>query len=252
MNNRPSKKQLWRLGLGLLVVVFSAWGLRWATYARPPLAEAMDALAGDETVMVTREPWLTFSPITTTPTTGFIFYPGGRVDPRGYAPLMKAIASEGYRVVVPAMPINMAVFRPNVADEIIAAYPDIHRWVIGGHSVGATMAAQYTSTHRDVIDGLVIWASYPANNVDLADFDLPVRVIYGSHDPRVDDDSVAKRVPRLPPDTVYVRIEGGDHHQFGSYQIKPQAHHATITRAAQQAQIIEETLKVLARVTETR
>jgi pimeloyl-ACP methyl ester carboxylesterase len=165
---------------------------------------------------------------------------------------MRAIASEGYRVVVPAMPINMAVFHPNVADEIIAAYPDIQRWVIGGHSVGGTMAAQYTSTHRDVIDGLVIWASYPANNADLAAFDLPVMVIYGSHDPGVDDASVAKRAHLLPSDTVYVRIEAGDHHQFGTYKIKPQEHHATITRASQQVQIIEETLKVLAMVTETR
>jgi hypothetical protein len=63
---------------------------------------------------------------------------------------------------------------------------------------------------------------------------------------------VAKRAHLLPSDTVYVRIEGGDHHQFGTYKIKPQEHHATITRASQQVQIIEETLKVLAMVTETR
>jgi hypothetical protein len=48
-----------------------------------------------------------------------------------------------------------------------------------------------------------------------------------------------------------VQIEGGDHHQFGSYEIKPQEHHATIDRAAQQKQIIEQTLAVIEAASET-
>ena len=38
--------------------------------------------------------------------------------------------------------------------------------MIGGHSVGGTMAAQYIKSHPDLIAGLVIWASY------LADLDV--------------------------------------------------------------------------------
>jgi len=54
------------------------------------------------------------------PNTGFIFHPGGRIDPRSYASLMQTIAAEGYLVVVPEMPLNTAAFHPNVADEVIA------------------------------------------------------------------------------------------------------------------------------------
>jgi predicted esterase len=246
-----SPKRIGLFSLALLIVVSGFFVVRWATFARPPLPEAVEALEGDDLVTVTDRPWLTFSPIAVTPETGFIFYPGGRIRPRGYAPLMKAIASAGVLVVVPEMPINMAPFRPNVADEIMAAYPEIRHWVIGGHSVGGTMAAQYANAHRDAISGLAIWASYPADNADLADAGIPVALIYGSHDPRVNDASVAGRQHLLPAQTRYVRIEGGDHHQFGSYEIKPQEHHATIDRAAQQEKIIEQTLSLIEAASET-
>jgi len=191
-----------------------------------------------------------FSPAEGTPTTGFIFYPGGRIDPRGYASLMRMIASEGYLVVVPKMPFNIAAFSPNTADEIIGENPGIDRWVIGGHSVGGTMAAQYTDKHPEVIDGLAIWASYPAENANLSDLDIPVISIYGSLEERVNDSSVAERQHLLPEDTLYIRIEGGDHHQFGSYEINAEDHLATTSRISQHEQIIQATLEILQMVTQ--
>jgi pimeloyl-ACP methyl ester carboxylesterase len=86
---------------------------------------------------------------------------------------------------------------------------------------------------------------------DLADASIPVALIYGSHDLRVNDESIARRQHLLPADTRYVRIDGGDHHQFGSYEIKPQEHHATIDRAAQQKQIIEQTLNLIKAASQT-
>jgi predicted esterase len=233
------------LALLLLVALLGVIGVRWLTSERRPLAQALAALDGDSLVEVTEEPWLTFAPTQSIPDTGFIFYPGGRIDPQGYAPLMNAIASNGYLVVVPEMPLNIAAFRPNVADEIASHYPDIGRWVIGGHSVGGTMAAQYASTHGEVVDGLDIWASYPADNADLSSSDIPVALIYGSRDPRVNDSSLSERRRLLPDDTSYTRIDGGDHHQFGTYAIDPKDHHAIINRVSQQQQIIQATLNLL-------
>lgn len=231
--------------LGIVLVAAILWGIQWATYARPPLPEAIKALKSDDLVQFTDEPWLTFSPRQSTPNIGFVFYPGGRIDPRGYAALMREIASNGYLVVVPEMPINMAVFNANIASEIIDYYPAINHWVIGGHSVGGAMAAQYTSKHADVIDGLAIWASYPPNSADLSSLDIPVVSIYGSREVRVNDTSVGERKHLLPEDTIYIRIEGGDHHQFGSYKINPTDHLATIGRESQHEQIIAATLPIL-------
>jgi pimeloyl-ACP methyl ester carboxylesterase len=237
-----------RIGLLVLLLLAAAvifFGLRLATDARQPLPEAIEALESDDRVSVVQAPWLTFAPAQGTPDTGLIFYPGGRVDPRAYAPLLRSLASEGYLVVVPEMPLNIAAFRPNIADKIIAAHPEIDRWVISGHSVGGAMAAQYTHAHSDAIAGLVIWASYPPDKADLSGLEIPVTLIYGSRETRVTDSSVAERQHLLPADTVYVRIEGGDHHQFGSYEIEPEDHLATIERTVQQEQIIQATLSVL-------
>lgn len=231
--------------LGGLLFAALVWGISWATYARPPLPEALAALESDPLVRVTDEPWLTFTPLDNSPTTGLIFYPGGRIDPRGYANLMREIAREGFLVVVPEMPINMAVFNANVASEIIAHHPEIEHWVIAGHSVGGAMAAQYTARHPGAITGLAIWASYPPNSADLSDLDIPVVSIYGSREIRVNNASVGERKPLLPGDTRYIKIEGGDHHQFGSYLIDPEDHLATISREEQQEQIITATLEVL-------
>jgi pimeloyl-ACP methyl ester carboxylesterase len=112
------------------------------------------------------------------------------------------------------------------------------------------MAAQYTHTHSQNIDGLAIWASYPPDSADLSGLEIPVVSIYGSRETRVTDSSVAERQHLLPADAVYVRIEGGDHHQFGSYEIDPEDHRATINRSSQQDQIIEPTLNLLAAVSE--
>jgi len=255
MNERPkestTKARRWLLAaFGIVVFVTLFWGIRWAAYARPPLPEAVAALESDDQVTVTQEPWLTFFPSDNPSKTGFIFYPGGRVDPKGYASLMREIASEGYLVVVPEMPINMAVFNPNIADEITAYYPEIQNWVIGGHSVGGTMAVQYTANHPGTIDGLVIWASYPAGSADISDLDMPVASIYGSRDPAVNDASIGERVHLLPEDTLYMRIEGGDHHQFGSYEVNPDERHATISRESQHDQIIQATLEILRQISQ--
>jgi dienelactone hydrolase len=246
-----TSKKIFKWTFIFVLVGVIVWGVQWATFARPPLPEAVVALTSDPRVEVFDDPWLTFLPKESSLKTGFIFYPGGRINPQGYAPLLRAIAVEGYLVVVPTMPINMAVFNPNVADDIIAHYPDIEYWVIGGHSVGGTMAAQYTKKHPQLIQGLVIWASYPADSADLSNQNIPVVTIYGTLDPRVNNDSVAERKDLLPENAQYIRIEGGDHHQFGTYQIKPEEHFATISRDSQQQQIIQATLGLLRTVSRT-
>jgi len=243
----PIKKIIWGF-IGILIAGICIWGVQWATYARPPLPEAIEALGSDSLVTVTQEQWLTFTPVDSELKTGFIFYPGGRIDPRAYASLARAITAEGYLVVIPTMPINMAIFDTDAADEIIAQYPDIEHWAIGGHSVGGTAAAIYTDIHPEIIEGLAIWASYPADSTDISDMDIPIISIYGSREEGVTDESVSERAHLLPEDTRYIVINGGDHHQFGSYEINPEEHLATIPRASQHEQILQATLALLAEV----
>jgi len=251
MSNNNSKfnplKRWILIALAIILAGTLIWGISWATYSRPPLPEALTALESDDLVEVSQDPWLTFTP-TGDIKAGLIFYPGGRIDPRGYAPLLREIASEGYLVVVPSMPINMAIFDTNAADEIIDHFSKINSWGIAGHSVGGTSAAIYTANNPGKIAGLAIWASYPGCLPDLSGANLPVYSIYGELDSRVDRPAIKERKSIMPPDTVYLEIPGGDHHQFGSYLIDPDQDHSTTPRAVQQEQIIEGTLDMLAEI----
>ena len=248
MSRLSRKKVIWGV-VGIAAIGLLVWGVRWATFARPPLPEAVAALASDGNVTVATDRRLTFTPAHATDV-GFIFYPGGRVDPRAYAGLMRTIAEAGYLVVVPSMPVNMAILNTNAANPIIAANPHIERWVIGGHSVGGTAAAIYVSAHPDRIAGLAIWSSFPAGNSDISELDLPVILLYGGNETGVTDESVGARKHLLPPDTRYIRIEGGDHHQFGAYALTTEDDLATISRGAQHAQILRATLDLLRVVAE--
>ena len=246
----PNKKVILFAAFALLSVIFLSFGIRWATYARPPLQEAALALESDSVVTVSFQPWLTFTPVAEEVSVGLIFYPGGRIDPQGYGSLLRSIAEAGYLVIIPKMPINMAAFNPNVAKIIIKEYPQIENWVIAGHSVGGTMAAQYGIKNPDRVAGVIIWASYPANSAELQNTSLPILTIYGSEDPRVNDESLAERNSSYPEQAEFLRIDGGDHHQFGSYQIEPDEHYATISVEEQHQQIVQATLEFITRISQ--
>jgi len=238
------KKYWWVLIVGILLVAiigFLAWGL----IIPKPMPEALAAMQTDSQVTVTADPWLVFQPTDQIPTTGLIIYPGGRVDPRAYAPTAHSIAAEGYLVVIVPMPLNLAVFGANRTAAVIQAYPDIQHWVIGGHSLGGSMAALYADKNRDQINGLALWASYPASSNNLSDSNLKVASIYGTQDGLTTKDKIDASRELLPADTTWVPIEGGNHSQFGWYGDQPGDNPATISRQDQQAQIIQATLDLL-------
>ncbi len=133
------------VGLGIIMVLAIAviGFVIWGSTPSGPMPEATAALQSDVKVQVGTGPWITFTPVGVQPTTGFIFYPGGHVDARAYAPMLRQIAERGDLVVLVPMPLNLAVFGVNRADQVIAAHPEIEHWVIGGHSLGGAMASAY-------------------------------------------------------------------------------------------------------------
>lgn len=243
------KKIKWvLLGLGILLLVSVMAFVVWAMNPAPAMPEAQQALLSDNMVEVQSEPWLVFQPVGETPKTGLIFYPGGRVDPRAYAPAARKIAENGYLVVIVPMPLNLAVFGVNRAKDIITAYPEIQNWVIGGHSVGGAMAASFADKNSDSIEGLVLWAAYPAKSNDLSTSNLDMMSISGTKDGLSTPTKIEASRSLLPPDVQMVAIEGGNHGQFGWYGLQGGDNAATISRSEQQEQIVQATLDLLKRV----
>ena len=122
----------------------------WAETPPSPMQQAINALQSDSNVTVINGQWLTFKPTASNYTTGMIIYPGGRVDYRSYAPLAHAIANEGFLTIIVPMPLNLAVFGANAANDVIKSYPEITSWAIGGHSLGWNhgRAVPPTRTHQ--------------------------------------------------------------------------------------------------------
>lgn len=220
------------------VIGFVVWGLT----PQRPLPEAIAYLESNEKVSVEKSRWLVFIPNENKTNTGFIFYPGGHVDYRSYAPPAFKLAEEGLQVVVVPMPLNLATLKPDTAWEIMQIYPGIKHWVIGGHSVGGSMAAKFAYDHPGIVDGLILWASYPARWNSLADTNLRVISIYGSRDGAIDKEMFDNSHKLLPDDAIFVAIEGGNHSQMGWYDPQNGDLDATITREAQQQILVQRTL----------
>jgi dienelactone hydrolase len=229
-------------GLGLVV---------WASIPHQAAPAAEAALVSDSEVRVEEDqPWLTFYPTGELPTAGLVFYPGGRVVPEAYAPLARRIAAAGYLVVIPEMPLHLAVFRPGAAEDILAAYPAVDVWAVGGHSLGGAMAARFAAANPGRVAGLVLWASYPPESSDLSGSGLEVVSIYGTRDGLALPGEVLGARDRLPPDTQFVAVEGGNHAGFGAYGQQRGDNPAAISREDQAAQVSGATVELLDRIGE--
>jgi len=233
--------------LGFLVVLGGAFVFWGSTPARP-MPEALRALQSDALVTISDGRWIAFSPANTDFETGFIFYPGGRVDARAYAPAARQISAQGYLVVIVPMPLNLAVLNPGAAEEVITAYPQMQRWAVGGHSLGGAMAANFAKHNPEAVQGLVLWAAYPASSDDLSASSLSVLSIYGTLDGLATDDKINASRALLPEDTTWLPIEGGNHAQFGWYGEQSGDNAAAIPRQVQQEQIIQATITLLERI----
>jgi pimeloyl-ACP methyl ester carboxylesterase len=233
---------------GFFIVAIAVMGfVIWASSALGPEPEALAALRSDDHVSVSLDEYVVFQPASRKVSTAFVFYPGGRVDYRSYAAPLRRIAAEGYLVILLPVRLNLAFFDSNAADGPIASFPEIRHWVVGGHSLGGVVAAEYAGRNHD-LDGVVFWASYPASDT-LKSTDLKILSIYGTLDMGGMDAFEASRF-NLPSTTKFVVIEGGNHGQFGDYGFQPGDNEATISRAEQQKQVVEATVKFLKEMSE--
>jgi dienelactone hydrolase len=233
------------IGVLLAITLILVGFVGWAETPPAPMLEAYEALKSDSEVIVTTKNWIAFEPVISSKNVGFVIYPGGRVDFLSYAPMAHRIAAEGYLVVIVRMPLNLAVFGVNTASDVIKSYSEISSWVIGGHSLGGTMAAQFVQENPSEVKGLVLWAAYPASGTDLSKNSLIATTIHGTNDGLVSSSQIEDSMELLPASTSRIEIAGGNHAQFGWYGDQGGDNAATISREEQQSQIFNATLQFL-------
>lgn len=198
-----------------VLIIFVIGFFIWLSNGYSLQANDMKYLQSNSKVEVTVDGNYTyFTPKNVNATKGFIFYPGERVDSSSYAKLCNNVASYGYKVVAVDMPFNYANFGKNKATKVIEDNPQITKWVIGGDSIGGTVACEYAVNNKNV-EGIVLISSYPRENI--SELGFKVLSLWGSKDNVVDYKELINSKEQLPKDTKYVEIEGANHSQFANY-----------------------------------
>lgn len=229
-----------------LIAVLICLGL-WGCKTYHPMEEANQALQGSDTVDVSEDSRGIYFQPNTPATTGFIFYPGAGVKPGAYAPMALSLAEAGFTSAIAKFPLNLAVLAANRADAIRAQLAGVERWVIGGHSLGGVMAAQYLDENREDgdLEGLILMAAYPSNSNDISDLELPVLSLYASEDQLTKPQDVLNTQDLLPTNSAFIEIPGGNHAQFGWYGPQDGDGAALISRQDQAQLILDQVLLLL-------
>jgi dienelactone hydrolase len=238
---RAAVRRHWRTAalVALSVVVVLAVG--YVGYFATPLhgqEEGIAAVRADPDVVVAEaHGGYALRPAEGEATAGLVFYPGGRVAPDAYvATLAPLVERAGVAVVIPSMPLNLAVLDQDRASAVIEARPGIDRWYVGGHSLGGAMACRYAAGHERVA-GLVLFASYC--DVDLSGSGLAVLSVTGTADAVLNRDAARRNRGNLPDDARLVALEGVNHSQFGDYRGQPGGAPAGVTYPEAHARLAE-------------
>lgn len=185
--------------------------------------------------------------------TALLFFPGGGVDPIAYVPLVRAVAAEGFlvRLVKLSFEIGPADAHKRRAIDrgksVIEAEPRVRRWVVAGHSMGGAIAAQFAREDEERFAGFVLVGTTHPRDFDLSRFPGDATKIVGTLDRVAKLEQCEAGRSLLPAATTWVRVEGGNHAQFGSYGPQPGDGAATIAPEEQRRQTSEALVAALRR-----
>lgn len=217
-------------------VILIAW-LAPSVAVQPALA-AMNSGSGVTVTETASE--IVLRPTGTVDAVGLFFQPGAKVDARSYAAILRAVAEDGHIVVIPKQPLGIAFLSVGAFADSRSKFAGVTRWVVGGHSLGGTVAAidanSYCGGRSEPVVGLLFFASYPASDLSMS-LHCPVLSISASNDGLATPDLIRSSKKLLPPGTRYVQIAGAVHAFFGDYGTQSGDGTPTVSHASARAQI---------------
>jgi hypothetical protein len=230
------------ISLLLLVVIVPLSFHLFATLfiGRALKADIDNALKQYPDIAITQKRWLTLTPNNTQIRAGLVFQPGGYVDAEAYLPMLARLAQQGIFCVIVCGPSRLSILDRFAADNVIATSPEIAQWFLAGHSLGGAVTNLYIrDRYKELceknvtIKGLIFLGCYFSDRHSLANLPIPTLSVYGS------EDGFAERFEpnhhNLPTNTTIVKIDGGNHGQFGYYGRHLHDNPASISRAEQLA-----------------
>lgn len=246
-------RKIWAITGSVVFVLFTLWGV----IAYQPWGVDAGLLTTDERIEVAEtETAIHFAPRRNATGAGLLFFSGALVDPEAYVPLARRVAEHGHVVVIVKIPFRGGF---NLADlgevmgrgrSIMARHGTVQRWAAGGHSKGGFWAAHFAHRNPETVSALILVGTAHPRDLNLSQAPFAVTKIVASRDGLATPARVQGSAGNLPQDTTWVRIEGGNHSQFGYYGFQPGDRPAKIGREEQQARVLEAILEALRKMQE--
>ncbi|MCK9793997.1 alpha/beta hydrolase [Isoptericola sp. 4D.3] len=223
---RPPARPGWRWVLRVVLLVLAAAWVVLIAWLRPFVAvePALAAMRPDDAVAVSeRATRYVLTPADGGDGTAVFFQPGARVDARAYAAVLRPLAEAGHTVVVAKQPLGIAFLAVGAFDDARDAVP-ADRWVVGGHSLGGTVAAMEADAAGDAGEppaaGLLFFASYPAGDLS-GSLTAAVESVSGTEDGLSTPATIDASRADLPAGSTFTVVDGAAHAQFGDYGPQP-------------------------------
>lgn len=209
MAKKWSKRKIFRTVWFSLVTIFFIWN--WNTFQSHNLPE--NTFSNSDIVnVIETDDQISFNS-TSESVLEIIFFQGGLTDPRAYAPLCRKLAENGFTCHL----IKMDWRLPQYDYQKVSKLFELNEgnFIIGGHSQGGKMAAQFVYENPTVFKGLFLMGTSHPRDIDLTNQNIPCIKLYAENDGLASVEEVMENKNKLPKQAKLILINGGNHSQFG-------------------------------------
>lgn len=239
-----SKRKIFRTVWFSIVGIFFIWNI--STFQSRGLPEGLFENNNNVTVNITDD-FIGFESNSELDAVNVIFFQGGLVDPKAYAPLARQLAENGHNCYIVKMNWRLPI---NDYQKTLELFDLANgKYVIGGHSQGAKMAAQLVYENPLTFSGLFLLGTSHPRDIDLSLLSIPTLKLYAENDGLASVPEVMENRNKLPIGTDLVLVEGGNHSQFGYMGKLFMDSSADISLEEQQKISLDNILNLLEKVT---
>lgn len=235
------KGSRWRRWLQRGFVLWAVFAMSWLANSIRTRGVDKDTLRSSPSISVVDQAnTLAFLPAPFAGHAALIFICGSGISATAYAPMLRPIAEAGYPVFVVKLPYRFAPFESNKREalnrvrNVIAAHPQMSRWVMAGHSLGGALAARLAHENPGALSAMVLVGTSHPKEDDLSFLQIPVTKVFALNDGIAPPERILANRTLLPKHTRWVEIKGGNHSQFGRYGHQLFDGGATISREEQE------------------
>ena len=241
--NKWSKRKIFKTIWFSFAIIFFIWN--WTTFQSRHLPG--DTFLNSGLVTVTEsDDQVIFRSDTSKSEFEVIFFQGALTDPKAYAPLCRRLAENGFTCHLIKMDWRLPLYDYHKTSKLFDLKHG--KYIIGGHSQGGKMAAQFVYENPNLLKGLFLMGTSHPRDVDLSTQNIPCIKLYAENDGLASVEKVMENTRKLPPGTKLVLIKGGNHSQFGYLGKLLKDNTATISLEEQQRQTADNLIGFLNKI----